>query len=167
MSKHFGFIHNDPDTIEVLDATQVPRKAIQGSPWYQILSNQKYANQFYYVGAFVGEREKLIEDGFGESKKDSHSQWERRIRCEQSDMIMILLNLAFIPDHIVHKEEVFDSFKPGWCHRLEKAMQEDQNNFNKNVEDNKQLRYHLMRPVGSEGKKSTYRYVEEEELENE
>ena len=35
---------------------------------YQILSNPKYSNEFYYVGAFVGEREKLIEDGFGENE---------------------------------------------------------------------------------------------------
>lgn len=53
------------------------------------------------MGAFVGEREKIIEDGYSESKNDSHSQWEKRIRCEQSDMIMVLLNLAFIPDEIV------------------------------------------------------------------
>jgi hypothetical protein len=101
MRDNFGFIHNDPDTINTLDATRVPKKAVQGTPWYQILSNQRYANEFYYVGAFVNEREKIIEDGYSESKNDSHSEWEKKIRCEQSDMIMILLNLAFIPDEIV------------------------------------------------------------------
>jgi hypothetical protein len=63
MKANFGFSFNDGDTIETLDATCVPKKAIQGTPWYQILSNPKYSNLFYYIGAFVGERHKLIEDG--------------------------------------------------------------------------------------------------------
>jgi hypothetical protein len=29
-----------------------------------MLSNPQYSNDFYYIGAFVSEREKLIEDGF-------------------------------------------------------------------------------------------------------
>jgi hypothetical protein len=44
MRDNFGFIHNDPDTISTLDATRVPKKAVQGTPWYQILSNQRYSN---------------------------------------------------------------------------------------------------------------------------
>lgn len=31
-----------------------------------MLSNPKYRNDFNYIGAFVGEREKLIEDGQSE-----------------------------------------------------------------------------------------------------
>jgi hypothetical protein len=68
MQDNFGINLNDPDTIAVLDNTTMPKKAIQGTPWYQILSNAKYSNDFYYIGAFVGEREKLIEDGFGENE---------------------------------------------------------------------------------------------------
>lgn len=34
MQNNFGFQPNDPDTIEVLDATAVPDKAMQGTPWY-------------------------------------------------------------------------------------------------------------------------------------
>lgn len=34
------------------------------------------------------------------------------IRCEQSDMIMILLNLAFVPDSVVTSDEM--NFEPGW-----------------------------------------------------
>ena len=41
----------------------MPKKAIQGTPWYNILSNPQYAEDFNYIGAFVDEREKLIKDG--------------------------------------------------------------------------------------------------------
>jgi hypothetical protein len=34
MMKNFGFEPNDPDTIEILDATKQPKKEIQGTPWY-------------------------------------------------------------------------------------------------------------------------------------
>jgi len=70
MIDNFGFMTNDPDTISVLDQTKVPKKAIQGTPWYQLLSNPLYSMQFYYVGAFVEEREKLIEDGKAPSKEE-------------------------------------------------------------------------------------------------
>ena len=39
MKNNFGFIHNDPDTVEALQGLSMPEKACQGSPWYQILSN--------------------------------------------------------------------------------------------------------------------------------
>ena len=91
----------------------MPKKAIQGTPWYQILSNPKYSNDFYYIGAFVNEREKLIEDGFGENEQ--FAEEEKQTRCEQSDMIVVLLNLAYIPDEIVRSTEKDEfTFEPGW-----------------------------------------------------
>ena len=39
MQENFGINLNDPDTIATLDTTTMPKKAIQGTPWYQILSN--------------------------------------------------------------------------------------------------------------------------------
>jgi len=39
MQDNFGLNLNDPDTIATLDTTTMPKKAIQGTPWYQILSN--------------------------------------------------------------------------------------------------------------------------------
>lgn len=83
-----------------MDATKVPKKAIQGTPWYQLLSNPDYAFAFYYIGAFVEEREKLIEDGYKDDCNDAGEMSEicKRARYEQSDMVMILLNLSYIPD---------------------------------------------------------------------
>lgn len=63
LKKNYGFEPNDPDTIQVLDNTKLPKKAIQGTPWYQILANPIYESDFNYIGSFVKEREKLIEDG--------------------------------------------------------------------------------------------------------
>jgi len=34
-----------------------------GTPWYTVLSNDQYKDDFAYIGAFVQEREKLIDDG--------------------------------------------------------------------------------------------------------
>lgn len=40
----YGFIHNDPDTTEALETLDFSRNPMQGTPWYQILSNVRYSN---------------------------------------------------------------------------------------------------------------------------
>lgn len=59
----FGVLVNDPDTVKILDEISFPEKAIQGTPWYTVLSNANYTEDFGYIGAYINEREKLIEDG--------------------------------------------------------------------------------------------------------
>jgi hypothetical protein len=41
-----------------------------------------YSSQFLYYGAFIPEREKIIEDGFPETTNEEHKEEERQIRCE-------------------------------------------------------------------------------------
>lgn len=131
MKTNFGFEITDPDTIAILDATQVPKKAMQGTPWYAILSNELYKNEFNYIGAYVNERESLIEDGFpdefvdGDAKSGKLTDECKMLRWEQSDMVMVLLNLAFIPDEVVHKI----NFKPGWSREFRKNMEEYKQKF--------------------------------------
>jgi hypothetical protein len=36
---------------------------MMGTPWYTVLSNDAYKDDFAYIGGYVEEREKLIEDG--------------------------------------------------------------------------------------------------------
>lgn len=132
MRKNFLFNLNDPDTIARLDETKVPKKAIQGTPWYQILSNPRYSHLFYYIGAFIPEREKLIEDGYGESSNKNFGEEEMAIRCEQSDMIMILLNLAFLPDSVVTDAEM--NFEPGWQFYFKRRMDNYIKDFDSKVE---------------------------------
>lgn len=121
MMKNFGFETTDPDTVEGLSRIIMPFKAMQGTPWYQVLSNPSYSFQFNYIGAFVGEREKLIEDGWADERDEDTGEMSevcRRVRFEQSDMIMILLNLSYIPDEVVR----FIDFEPGWSERFKKHM---------------------------------------------
>lgn len=112
MQENFGILINDPDTVLKLDETSQPKKACQGTPWYTVLSNVKYQNNFNYIGAFVNEREKLIEDGSVDEFDNNGELTEdfKHIRFEQSDMIMILLNLAVIPDAVVSKMDL----QRGW-----------------------------------------------------
>ena len=80
----------DPSVIERLDYTNMPKQAIQGTPWYSLLSNPEYTEDFYYFGAHVAEREKFIKDDDYIEENDH----------EQSDMIIILLNLGSVPDSV-------------------------------------------------------------------
>ena len=96
---------NDPDTIETLEKHKMPKKAIQGTPWYHILSNKRYVNEFIYFGPHIAEREKLIEDGdavrFMDPNTSVMSEECTTDRLEQSDMVMILFALSYLPDEVV------------------------------------------------------------------
>ena len=72
----------------------------------------KYQTAFNYIGAYVEEREKLIEDGYADIKWEDGemSADSKAIRYEQSDLIIVLLNLACIPDSVVKKMDL----KAGW-----------------------------------------------------
>ena len=60
IKRFYGIEINDPIVVNILDNTKMPKKNIQGTPWYDILSNDKYTDDFQYIGAHVDEREKLI-----------------------------------------------------------------------------------------------------------
>jgi len=53
-----------------------------------VLANPKYANSFSYIPVSVPDRATLIVDDDDIEEND----------CEQSDMVAILLNIAYIPD---------------------------------------------------------------------
>jgi len=127
MKKNFGIQVNDPDTIRLLDDTKQPKKACQGTPWYTVLSNVRYQNNFNYIGAFIGEREKLIEDGTPEEFDNNNEMTESNIRtrCEQSDLIVVLLNLAVIPDEVVKRQ----TWSRGWQQRFKDNMDQYKANF--------------------------------------
>lgn len=121
---------NDPDTIEVLDATKFPKKTIQGTPWYQILANPLYENDFNYIGAHIKEREKLIEDGDKDHYVDGVetlglTEACKRHRNEQSDLVQICINLAYIPDEVARKI----NFKSGWQKEFKANMEAYQAKF--------------------------------------
>ena len=121
MFKNYGFSFNDGDTIAALQRSCVPKRPIVGTPWYQILSNPKYSNEFMYLGAFVNDRHLLIEDGAADQVDENGvmSQEQIRQRCEQSDLVMILLNLAYIPDKVIL---ALTDFNFGWSVKFKEEM---------------------------------------------
>ena len=48
-------------------------------------------------------------------------------------MIMILLNLAFVPDSVVTDKEM--NFEPGWYHYFKLRMKNVQRDFNDHVDE--------------------------------
>jgi len=87
-----------------------------------VLSNPKYSNLFNYIGVFVSERYKIIEDGSIDHEENGHTIYPeevQRIRGEQSDLIMVLLNLAYIPDKVIEKMEDFNA---GWSLKFKELM---------------------------------------------
>ena len=69
-----------------LDDTPVCKKPVQGIAWYEILANPAYITDFNYITASVEDRNKYIVDGDSDEDND----------CEQSDMVSILINLAYL-----------------------------------------------------------------------
>ena len=74
-----------------------------------------YADSFCYIGAHIDEREKLIRD---DDDDDDNN-------CEQSDIVMILLNLSNIPDEVAQQ---FD-FKAGFQKDFLELMDRYKSNF--------------------------------------
>lgn len=91
MKKTYGFEILDSETMRALERAKVPKTPIQGTPWYSVLSNPDFCDKFVFYGPHIEKREKLIKDG----------SYSDESRFEQSDAVMILLYLSFIPDSVV------------------------------------------------------------------
>ena len=74
-----------------LDDTKSAKSPIQGIHWYNLLANPVYAQQFAYISIKTDNRNDLIVDDDDNEDND----------CEQSDMVQLILNLAFISDGFV------------------------------------------------------------------
>jgi hypothetical protein len=76
------------------------------------LTDPKYSNLFAYIASSIPEREKIIEDGspeVEEGDKEAEALAKQR-KYEQSDMVVVLFNLSYIPDDVAKKLD----FEPGW-----------------------------------------------------
>ena len=92
----YGFSMIKTEVEERLDDWQLPKKSIRGISWYNILANPYYSRRFNYIDVNVPSRSDLINDGDDDEGND----------CEQSDMVQVVLNIAFAPRSIV-KDFVF------------------------------------------------------------
>jgi hypothetical protein len=81
---------------------------------------------FCFVGSYVNEREKIINDGYPDAQDGDED--EKRYKCEQSDLVMILLQLAYIPDVVIHD---VDFTKHGWSLEFKARMNKYKEDFEK------------------------------------
>jgi len=62
MKDIYGFETIESDVVRNLEQAPWPRVSIQGTPWYNILTNQRYAEQFGYISPCVMDRDYYIKD---------------------------------------------------------------------------------------------------------
>lgn len=119
LKENYGFSIIPRRVHQILDTTSPPKKAISGIPYYMLLANPLYFREFQYVCCDVPDRNLLIRDDDDDDDND----------CEQSDIVSILLNMAFIPEQVIeefHFETGFhETFKPAmdaFLHTRGKAL---------------------------------------------
>jgi len=78
-----------------------------------------YLNEFSFVPSYVNEREKIISDGYTQIEDGISTPEEVRYKCEQSDLVMVLLQLAYIPDVVIQD---VDFTKAGWSFKFKERM---------------------------------------------
>ena len=88
---NYGFQIISKKVAETLDTVGTPKKSIQGVPYYFILANPLYTRDFQYVSCDIPGRDDLIKDDDDDDEND----------CEQSDLVSILLNMAYIPEEVM------------------------------------------------------------------
>ena len=95
----------------------------------------EYTGAFNFYGPNVSEREKIIEDGaedqyvMGEDGEPTKELTElcKLARQEQSDMVVVLLNLAYIPDWVIQHPDMH--FRPGWSMTFKSLMDQYKANW--------------------------------------
>ena len=85
--KEYKFSFANKTVVDRLDKEEnVPKKTMQGIPWYNILSNPIYCRDFSYISVDMPNRNEYIVDDDDDEDND----------MEQSDMVSILINLAYM-----------------------------------------------------------------------
>ena len=108
--EEYGFEIINEEVSKTLDNVGQPKKAIQGVPYYIILANPLYYRDFYYICCDVPDRDGLIKDDDDDEGND----------CEQSDIVSICLNMAYIPDEVLKQFK----FESGFHKKFKPAMDE-------------------------------------------
>lgn len=99
--EQYKFSFANKAVVDKLDSLKnVPKKPITNLVWYNLLSNPVYAEAFNYFTVSTPDREKFIVDDDSDEEND----------CEQSDMVCLLVNLAYVRAIVAKKFE----FKQGY-----------------------------------------------------
>lgn len=96
----FGFELSESWLIEKLEDTQWPEKSVQGTPWYAIMCNPAYVEDFAWLGPHVKDRELYIKDMYN----------DQNLNQQQSDIVSVMMNLGSIPDFVASRIELNRSF---------------------------------------------------------
>jgi hypothetical protein len=91
LSDNYGIDIISKKIARTLDTVGTPKKAITGIPYYIVLANPLYYRDFQYICCDVPDRDQLIKDDDDDDEND----------CEQSDLVSILLNMAYIPEEVI------------------------------------------------------------------
>jgi len=76
-----------------------------GTPWYSLLANPMYAEDFAYISISEPHRRDLI----------TTDEVDETNEYEQSDLVCLILNLAFVDDNFVKEL----TFGPGMSEKLQ------------------------------------------------
>lgn len=93
MQKEYGFELYESQFMDQLEALTYRTRVVQGTPWYALMSNPKYIQDFSYLGPHIKDRNKLIRD----------SDFDSTNNYQQSDVVTILTNLGAIPDYVARR----------------------------------------------------------------
>jgi len=107
----YRFTFANDDVITRLDDWKLAKKPISGIAWYNLLANPAYVRSFSYITVDVPEREDLIVDGDDEEGND----------CEQSDMVSILVNLAYVRQTVARTFNFGPGYSTTFGTEMEKA----------------------------------------------
>ena len=92
--EHYKFTFANKAVVDRLaDDKNCPKKPIQGVPFYNILCNPSYTSDFCYVTCSVDNRSDFIVDNDDNEDNDN----------EQSDMVALLINLAYVRVDVAKK----------------------------------------------------------------
>ncbi|CDW71360.1 UNKNOWN [Stylonychia lemnae] len=101
LKEEYGFSIISREIEDTLQKIKIPKKAIQGVPYYIILANPLYTRDLHYICCDVPARDPLIKD---DDDDDDNN-------CEQSDIVSIVLNMAFIPDEVLNQFKIQTGFR--------------------------------------------------------
>ena len=102
--KQYAFTFANKIVVDRLDDTAVPKQPISGIAWYNVLANPSYVRDFNYLTASLEDRSDYIVDDDSDEEND----------CEQSDMVNILINLAYVRKEVAKEFE----FKAGYSQTM-------------------------------------------------
>jgi len=93
LKERYGFKILSVQETEALKTVSIVKRGVQGVPYYIPLANPAYYRDFQYLPAITEDRDSLVVDDDDEEGND----------FEQSDMVALLMSMAFIPEDVFKK----------------------------------------------------------------